>query len=232
MEGVMDKMNDAKDEAFAKGEEIDELRTQLRKAEIDKNRADDRLELLTADKEEAELNANKLQEQIDATIRDYETRIDNVTMKYLDKIEKLNKDRADVEDQLHELQDEHDNATSNLKSTLEELSSCKFAYERRIENLEKDLDSTVQTMDRKIKSLEDELNKVHDENDGLARERQKLMIHIRNLETDRDEAIDAHRRMDEQLNVERDEHDAAIDQTKNNFSQVSHHVYCMDANLL
>lgn len=86
----MDKMNVAKDEAFAKGEEIDELRTQLRKAEIDKNRADDRLELLTADKEEAELNANKLQEQIDATIRDYETRIDNVTMKYLDKIEKLN----------------------------------------------------------------------------------------------------------------------------------------------
>lgn len=228
----MDKMNDAKDEAFAKGEEIDELRTQLRKAEIDKNRADDRLELLTADKEEAELNANKLQEQIDATIRDYETRIDNVTMKYLDKIEKLNKDRADVEDQLHELQDEHDNATSNLKSTLEELSSCKFAYERRIENLEKDLDSTVQTMDRKIKSLEDELNKVHDENDGLARERQKLMIHIRNLETDRDEAIDAHRRMDEQLHVEREEHDAAIDQTKNNFSQVSHHVYFMDANLL
>lgn len=137
-----------------------------------------------------------------------------------------------MEDQLHELQDEHDNATSNLKSTLEELSSCKFAYERRIENLEKDLDSTVQTMDRKIKSLEDELNKVHDENDGLARERQKLMVHIRNLETDRDEAIDAHRRMDEQLNVERDEHDAAIDQTKNNFSQVSHHVYCMDANLL
>ena len=86
----MDKMNDAKDEAFAKGEEIDELRTQLRKAEIDKNRADDRLELLIDEKQEAELNANKLQEQIDATIRDYETRIDNVTMKYLDKIEKLN----------------------------------------------------------------------------------------------------------------------------------------------
>ena len=35
----MDKMNDAKDEAFAKGEEIDELRTQLRKAEVDKNRS-------------------------------------------------------------------------------------------------------------------------------------------------------------------------------------------------
>lgn len=226
----MDKMNDAKDDAFAKGEEIDELRTQLRKAEIDKNRADDRLELLTADKEEAELNANKLQEQIDATIRDYETRIDNVTMKYLDKIEKLNKNKADMEDQLHQLQDEHDNATSNLKSTLEELSSSKFAYERRIENLEKDLDSTVQTLDRKIKSLEDEINKVHDENDGLARERQKLMVHIRNLETDRDEAINARRSMDEQLNVEREEHDAAIDQTKNNFSQVSHNMQFMGAN--
>lgn len=226
----MDKINDAKDDAFAKGEEIDELRTQLRKAEIDKNRADDRLELLTADKEEAELNANKLQEQIDATIRDYETRIDNVTMKYLDKIEKLNKDKADVENQLHELQDEHDNAKSNLKSTIEELSSSKFAYERRIENLEKDLDSTVQTLDRNIKSLEDELNKVHDENDGLARERQKLMVHIRNLETDRDEAINARRSMDEQLNVEREEHDAAIDQTKNNFSQVSHHMQFMGAN--
>jgi cell division protein FtsB len=58
-------------------------------------------------------------------------------------------------------------------------------------------------LDRKIKSLEDEINKVHDENDGLARERQKLMVHIRNLETDRDEAINARRSMDEQLNVER-----------------------------
>ena len=227
----MDKMNDAKDEALAKGEEIDELRSQLRKAEMEKNRSDDRLELLTADKEEAELNANKLQVQIDATIRDYETRIDSVTMKYLDKIEKLNKDKADVEDQLHELQDEHDNATSNLKSTLQELSSSKFAYERRIENLEKDLGSTVNTLDRKIKSLEDELNKVHDENDGLARERQKFMVHIRNLETDRDEAINARTSMDEQLNVEREEHDAAIDQTKKNFSQVSCHVHFMDVNL-
>lgn len=223
----MDNMNDAKDEVFAKGKEIDELRKQLRKAEIDKNRTDDRLELLTVDKEEAELNANKLQEQIDATSRDYETRIDNVTMKYLDKIEKLNRDKADVEDHLHDLQDEHANGISNLKATLEELSTSKFAYERRIENLEKDLDSTVQTLDRKIKSVEDELNKVHDENDGLSRERQKLMVHIRNLEADRDEAINARTSMDEQLNVEREEHDAAIDQTKKTFSQVSRHVHLL-----
>jgi hypothetical protein len=76
---------------------------QVQKAEAEKNRADNKIEMLTADKEEAEANANQFQEQINATIWDYETKIDNITMKYLYKIDKLNNRKADVEVQLHDL---------------------------------------------------------------------------------------------------------------------------------
>jgi predicted RNase H-like nuclease (RuvC/YqgF family) len=123
---------------------------------------------------------------------------------------------------LHDLQDKHDKTVSDLKAAESELSTNKFAYERRIENLENDLDSTVQTFDRKIQSLENELTKVHDDNDGLARERQKLTVHVRNLEADRDEANSARQKMIEQLNIEREDHDANMDETTASFSQVSH----------
>ena len=220
IENIMFKMNEAEDEAVAKGDEIAELRIQLRKAEVEKNRADDKIEMLTADKEEAEANSKEFQEQINATIREYEMKIDSITMKYLDKIEKLNNEKADSEDQLHDLQDKHDKTVSDLKAAESELSTNK--YERRIENLENDLDSTVQTFDRKIQSLENELTKVHDDNDGLARERQKLTVHVRNLEADRDEANSARQKMIEQLNIEREDHDANMDETTASFSQVSH----------
>jgi hypothetical protein len=95
-----------------------------------KNRADNKIEMLTADKEETEANANRYQEQINATIWDYETKIDNITMKYLDKIDNLINKKADVEVQLHDLQDEHDKTVSNLKATESELSANKFTYKR------------------------------------------------------------------------------------------------------
>ncbi len=218
----MIKMNEAKDEAANMGEEIAELQTQIRKAEFDNDRAQDKIEMLTADKDKAEANVNKVQEQLNSTTREYETKIDNITMKYLDKIDKLSNAKADVEDQLHDLQDEHDKILSNMKAMETELSANKFAYERRIENLEKGLESTVEISDRKIQSLENELNKVHDDNDGLARERQKLTAHVRNLEADLDESNSARQKMTEQLNIEREEHDANMDETTANFSQVSH----------
>jgi chromosome segregation ATPase len=218
----MIKMNEAKDEAANMGEEIAELQTQIRKAEFDNDRAQDKIEMLTADKDKAEANVNKVQEQLNSTTREYETKIDNITMKYLDKIDKLSNEKADVEDQLHDLQDEHDKILSNMKAMETELSANKFAYERRIENLEKGLESTVEISDRKIQSLENELNKVHDDNDGLARERQKLTAHVRNLEADLDESNSARQKMTEQLNIEREEHDANMDETTANFSQVSH----------
>jgi chromosome segregation ATPase len=222
MENLMIKMNEAKDEAANMGEEIAELQTQIRKAEFDNDRAQDKIEMLTADKDKAEANVNKVQEQLNSTTREYETKIDNITMKYLDKIDKLSNAKADVEDQLHDLQDEHDKILSNMKAMETELSANKFAYERRIENLEKGLESTVEISDRKIQSLENELNKVHDDNDGLARERQKLTAHVRNLEADLDESNSARQKMTEQLNIEREEHDANMDETTANFSQVSH----------
>ena len=218
----MIKMTEAKDEAANMGEEIAELQTQIRKAEFDNDRAQDKIEMLTADKDKAEANVNKVQEQLNSTTREYETKIDNITMKYLDKIDKLSNAKADVEDQLHDLQDEHDKILSNMKAMETELSANKFAYERRIENLEKGLESTVEISDRKIQSLENELNKVHDDNDGLARERQKLTAHVRNLEADLDESNSARQKMTEQLNIEREEHDANMDETTANFSQVSH----------
>lgn len=76
----MMKMNEAKDEAYAKAEEVTELQSQLRKAGLEKRRADDKIELLTADKEEAETKAGKFQEEIDACIRDYESKIDSMTV--------------------------------------------------------------------------------------------------------------------------------------------------------
>ena len=60
----MIKMNEAKDEAVAKGDEIAALQIQLRKAEAEKNRADDKIEMLTADKEEAEAKVKDFQEQM------------------------------------------------------------------------------------------------------------------------------------------------------------------------
>ncbi len=217
----MIKVNEAKDEAANMGKEIAELQTQIRKAEFDNDRAQDKIEMLTADKEEAEANVNKVQEQLNSTTREYETKIDNITMKYLDKIDKLNNQKADLEDQLNDLQDEHDKILSNMKAMETELSANKFAYERRIENLEKGLQSSVEVSDRKIQSLENDLNKVHDDNDALARERQKLTVHVRNLEADLDESNSARQKLTEQLNIEREEHDANMDETTANFSQVS-----------
>jgi chromosome segregation ATPase len=221
MENLMIKVNEAKDEAANMGKEIAELQTQIRKAEFDNDRAQDKIEMLTADKEEAEANVNKVQEQLNSTTREYETKIDNITMKYLDKIDKLNNQKADLEDQLNDLQDEHDKILSNMKAMETELSANKFAYERRIENLEKGLQSSVEVSDRKIQSLENDLNKVHDDNDALARERQKLTVHVRNLEADLDESNSARQKLTEQLNIEREEHDANMDETTANFSQVS-----------
>ena len=92
----MIKVNEAKDEAANMGKEIAELQTQIRKAEFDNDRAQDKIEMLTADKEEAEANVNKVQEQLNSTTREYETKIDNITMKYLDKIDKLNNQKVPV----------------------------------------------------------------------------------------------------------------------------------------
>jgi chromosome segregation ATPase len=83
IENIMITMNEAKDEVVAKGEEIADLQMQLQKAKAEKNRADNKIEMLTADKEEAEANVNQFQEQINATIWDYEMKINNITMKYL-----------------------------------------------------------------------------------------------------------------------------------------------------
>jgi chromosome segregation ATPase len=217
----MIKVNEAKDEAATMGEEIAELQKQIRKAEFENNRAQDKIAMLTAEKEEAEANVNQFHEQLNSTTQEYETKIDNITMKYLEKIDKLNKEKADVEDQLHNLQDEHEKIGFNMKAMETELSANKFAYERRIENLEKGLENTVEVSDRKIQSLENELNKVHDDYDGLARERQKLTAHVRNLEADLDESNSARQKITEQLNMEREEHDANMDETTANFSQVS-----------
>ncbi|KAL3808289.1 hypothetical protein ACHAXA_009801 [Cyclostephanos tholiformis] len=220
MENIMIKVNEAKDEAATMGEEIAELQKQIRKAEFENNRAQDKIAMLTAEKEEAEANVNQFHEQLNSTTQEYETKIDNITMKYLEKIDKLNKEKADVEDQLHNLQDEHEKIGFNMKAMETELSANKFAYERRIENLEKGLENTVEVSDRKIQSLENELNKVHDDYDGLARERQKLTAHVRNLEADLDESNSARQKITEQLNMEREEHDANMDETTANFSQV------------
>ena len=133
-------------------------------------------------------------------------------MKYLDKIDSLTSEMADTEDQLHALTDEHEKCKSALKATETELSANKFAYERRIEKLEMDLDNTTEELDRKIQSLESELNAVHDENDGLTRDKQMLTIQVRNLEADRDDANDALQKIKEQLNIEREEHEAKVDE--------------------
>lgn len=68
-------------------------------------------------------------------------------MKYLDKIDNLTNEKNDVEDQLSSLREEHDKTTSDLKAAETELSANKFAYERRIENLEKELDGIHEEME-------------------------------------------------------------------------------------
>ena len=173
-------VNEAKDEADAKSEEISELQSQIRKAAIEKRRADDKIELLEGDKEALESKVAKFQDEMDKTIGDYETRIDSkflsvalsflpslsdvridqylpphsllslyldITMKYLDKIDNLTNEKNDVEDQLSSLREEHDKTTSDLKAAETELSANKFAYERRIENLEKELDGIHEEME-------------------------------------------------------------------------------------
>ena len=224
----MVKINEAKDEADANMEEITELRSKLRKEEVEKRRAEDKVGLLTSDKEEAEAKANKFQDEIDATIRDYETKIDNVTIKYLDKIDDLNSKKVEVEKQLNDLQREHEKALSYLKATETELSANKSAYERRIETLERELDDTVQSFDRKIQSMENELNGVHDENGRLTRDKQMLSIQVRNLEADYNEASSAFDKAKEQLNLERDEHEAKVDEVTTSFSQVSRLHFALD----
>lgn len=216
----MVKINEAKDEADTNMEEITELRSKLRKEEVDKRRAEDKVELLTSDKEVAEAKLNKFQEEIDATIRDYETKIDNVTIKYLDKIDDLSSKKTDIEKQLSDLQHEHEKVSTYLKATESELSANKAAYERRIQTLEKELDDTVTSLDRKIQSMEDELNSVHNEKDRLTREKQMLGIQVRKLEADYKEANNAFEKAKEQLNIERDDHEAKVDEATTSFSQV------------
>lgn len=193
---------------------------QIRKAAIEKRRVDDKIELITADKEEADAKIEKLQATIDDTIRNYEDKIDNITDRFMDRIDNITTEKRGMEDQLNELQDEHDKTTSVLKATETELSANKFAYERRIEKLQKDLDNTTEEMDRNVQSLESELNAVHDENDGFRRDKQMLTVQVRSLEADRDEANNTLQKLSEQLSIEREEHEAKIDESTASFSQV------------
>ena len=220
----MAKINEAKDEVDGNMEEITELRSKIRKEEVEKRRAEDKVERLTSDKEEVDAKLNKFQEEIDVTIQDYETKIDNLTIKYLDKIDELSSKKADVEKTFNDLQHEHENVSTYLKATESELSANKAKYERRIETLEKELDDTVTSLDRKIQSLEDELNSLHDEKDRLIREKQMLNIQVRNLEADYNEANNAFEKAKEQLIIERDEHEAKVDETTKSFSQVSYSI--------
>ena len=73
---------------------------------------------------------------------------------------------------------------------------------------------------RKIQSLESELNAVHNENDGLRREKHTLTSQVHSLEADRDEANGEVQKLAEQLNVEREEHEAKVDEATASFSGV------------
>ena len=43
----------------------------------------------------------KLQEEVESTIRSYETKLDGITLRYLDKIDDIKNEKADIEDQCH-----------------------------------------------------------------------------------------------------------------------------------
>ena len=80
--------------------------------------------------------------------------------------ESLSNEKANVEDELHALQNDHDKTLDDLKSSETRLSAVSEAYERRINNLEKELDTTTEELDSKIRSLDDELNALREKLQG------------------------------------------------------------------
>jgi chromosome segregation ATPase len=148
---------------------------------------------------------------MDITIRDYESKIDNLTLKYLDKIDGIKNEKEDIEEKLATLQDEHDRTSSQLRSTQNELSANKYAYETRIKKLEDQLDDATDRLQQKIKSLENELDSVHDDKSALLKEKLMLAEKVDNFEADLEDANIALGQLADQLTKEREDHEAKID---------------------
>ena len=75
------QVSEAKDESEERAGEISDLQSQLRRADIEKRRAEDLIEMLRSDKSDLEEKVAKSRDDVDNTIRDYETKIDNITLK-------------------------------------------------------------------------------------------------------------------------------------------------------
>lgn len=69
------------------------------KVTLKKQKAEDKIKLLESNKEDAVTRANKLEADMDSTIRDYQIKItNNLTCKYLDKVDDIKNKKDDVGD--------------------------------------------------------------------------------------------------------------------------------------
>ena len=216
MQRLMTKMKETEEEADTKVDEMinerDEARVECRKLSMEKRQLEDRIELITADKEVADAKVAKLQEEVESTIRSYESKLDGITLKYLDKIDVLKNEKADSDDRCQTLLGEQDHLKAELKSCQNELSGNKFAYERRIENLQMELETATTDLDGKIEALESELHDIINDRDVILKEKMILSAKVRDLEADNEEANDTLGKLTEQMTLEREEHEDKIDE--------------------
>ncbi|KAL3795860.1 hypothetical protein ACHAWO_010152 [Cyclotella atomus] len=124
---------------------------------LEKQKSMYKLEQVEEDKNDLMARASKLEEDIDTTIQEYESRIGSLTMLYSDEINNLNGEKESLVIKLTTLQDEYTRTNQQLQSSQNELIVKTSTYETHIKMLESQLTRSEERMQQKIKALEKEL---------------------------------------------------------------------------
>ena len=124
---------------------------------LEKQKSKQAIDVLEADKAGAIARASKFEAGIDATIKDYEAMIGDLTLSYSNEIEGVKTEKARAEKKLSALQDEHARTIQDLTTAQKELKAFKSTHEIRVKMLESQIEQSTNHMQMKIKLLEKEL---------------------------------------------------------------------------
>lgn len=124
---------------------------------LEKQKSKQAIDVLEADKAGAIARASKFEADIDATIKDYEAMIGDLTLSYSNEIEGVKTEKARAEKKLSALQDEHARTIQDLTTAQKELKAFKSTHEIRVKMLESQIEQSTNHMQMKIKLLEKEL---------------------------------------------------------------------------
>ena len=164
-EEVEDKLTALQDEHVWTISQLSSLQNKLSasaiqyetRMKLEKHKSEHMIELLEAEKANIETKASQLEVEIDANIQEYESKIGDLTLSHSNEMDNFKSQRKEAENKMRSLQDEHVNTSQKLSAAKTAMSTNKLAYENHIKKLENKLQYTTDTLQAKIKALENEL---------------------------------------------------------------------------